>query len=289
MNPSRSPYMLGVIVAAVVLFMFKDSADPGSYVRELMFLVPVILATAFFVALSLRFRDRLLASVSDRNDLKIELNSQFRFARAVAVSCAIVGFYMIWNSRVSYFQGASILAYMLVVGHLLTFLLYSLLYNNRLHFSRRRSVLQVSIIMSVVMLVVVHSSGQVSESDGDFWSSCSVVYELDVEDREGEVSRRLVGGDNADEGIQLDKSLLSLCVPAGLEQLRAKDDAIRSIANASVVRDMDGSALMFGAYTIIWLVYAGFWVTFLNDLVQASRRARRGANNALLGRAGTSP
>ena len=48
MNPSRSPYMLGVIVAAVVLFMFKDSPDPDSYVWELMFLVPVTLATAFF-------------------------------------------------------------------------------------------------------------------------------------------------------------------------------------------------------------------------------------------------
>ncbi|MBK8086245.1 MAG: hypothetical protein IPK28_21800 [Devosia sp.] len=283
--------MLGVIVAAVVLFMFKDSPDPDSYVWELMFLVPVTLATAFFVALSLRFRDRLLASVADRNDLKIELNGQFRFARAVAVSCALVGFYMIWNtwnSGVDHSQGAAMLAYMMVVGHLLTFLLYSLLYN-RLHFSRRRSVLQVSIIMSVVMLVVVHSSGQIREADGDFWSSCSVVYELEVEEQDGEISRRTVGGDETDEGIQLDKSLVSSCVPARLEQLRARDDAIRSIVSASVVRDMDGSALMFGAYTIIWLVYAGFWVTFLNDLVQASRRARRASNSAQLTRGSTVP
>lgn len=286
MNPSRSPYMLGVIVAAVVLFLFKDSTDAGSYISELMFLVPVFLATAFFVVLSLRFRDRLLAAVSDRNDLKIELNGQFRFARAVAVSCSIVAFYMIWNSGVSYSGVANIIAYLLVVAHLATFLLYSFLYNNRLHFSRRRSVLQVSIIMSVVMLVVVHASAKIGTSDGSFWTSCIATYTVDVEAAGGDVSRQIAGDDDS---FPIRSSLRTTCVPAQLEQLRAENEDIVSIVSASVTSDLDGSAVMFVAYSGIWLVYAAFWAILLRALVQASRRARRGAINALLGRAGTSP
>jgi hypothetical protein len=95
LNPSRSPYLLAALVGAVVLFLFSDRATADSYVGEMMFLVPVLIAFAFFVALSLVYHDRLLDSLSDKEEMARELDAQFKFARATGLAAAFVMLFLL--------------------------------------------------------------------------------------------------------------------------------------------------------------------------------------------------